>query len=260
MLSELTHEEHSAALDRCAEDLLWEAAVDAPPVDAFRLARRLGIVVTGDASLAGRARRVGYRRPTTAGRFAAPLAGAIALANEARPERRQWAVAHEVGEHVAHRVFDLLGVDPREASPTARESTANGLAGRLLLPRRWFLEAAAHSGADLLAIKAVFTTASHELVARRLLECWPEPLVVTVFDNDGVTWRRSNATLGPPELSAAELVCQREARLTGEPFACEDRTNASAGGCARCWPLHEPGWRREILVTELSGAFQFGAR
>ena len=58
----------------------------------------------------------------------------ILLRPDPRCERRQWAVAHEIGEHVAHRVFHLLGIDPREAAPDRRERAANHLAGRLLLP------------------------------------------------------------------------------------------------------------------------------
>ena len=73
---------------------------------------------------------------------------------EPRLERQQWAVAHEIGEHVAYHVFAHWGVDPREAAPNARETVANNLAGRLLLPTAWFAADAAACGWDLMALKA----------------------------------------------------------------------------------------------------------
>ncbi|MEA1952135.1 MAG: ImmA/IrrE family metallo-endopeptidase, partial [Planctomycetota bacterium] len=76
------------------------------------------------------------------------LKPSILLRPDPRAERRQWAVAHEIGEHVAWRVFGRLGVDPREAGPDSRESVANQLAGRLLLPGEWFEADAVACGWD----------------------------------------------------------------------------------------------------------------
>jgi len=42
-------------------------------------------------------------------------------------------VAHEIGEHLAHRVFQRLAVDPRDTPSGTREQVANALASRLLL-------------------------------------------------------------------------------------------------------------------------------
>ena len=44
----------------------------------------------------------------------------ILLRPEPRHERRHWAVAHEIGEHVAHRVFAGWGADPREGRQRPR--------------------------------------------------------------------------------------------------------------------------------------------
>ena len=65
MFPEYTHEELAAGLDAVAMDLLAEAGVDGPPVDAFDLARRLGITVAVDDCQRGRARyvRLDARRP-----------------------------------------------------------------------------------------------------------------------------------------------------------------------------------------------------
>ena len=54
---------------------------------------------------------------------------------------------------------------------------ANNLAGRLLLPTAWFVADAAAENWDLIALKHRYATASHELIARRMLESI-EPLAV----------------------------------------------------------------------------------
>ncbi len=82
----------------------------------------------------------------------------------------QWAIAHELGECERHRVFEFLQVDPREAPPAAREAVANHLASRILLPREAFSADATACGWDLPELKSRYTTASHELIARRMLD------------------------------------------------------------------------------------------
>ena len=146
MFPEYTREELAAGLDAVAMDLLAAAGVDGPPVDAFDLARRLGITVAVDDCQRGRARyvRLDARRP-------ARSRPTILLRSDPRGERRHWAVAHEIGEYAAYRVFAQWGVDVREIVPQAREEVANRLAGRLLLPTAWFLADAAIAGWDLLA-------------------------------------------------------------------------------------------------------------
>ena len=186
MFAELTREELAAGLDAVAGELLAGAEVDSPPVDAFLLARRLGITVALDDGQQNRARyvRLDSRRP-------ARSRPTILLRSDPRRERRHWAVAHEIGEYAAHRVFAHWGVDVREVVPRAREEVANCLAGRLLLPTEWFLADARAGGWDLAALKARYATASHELIARRMLEC-PPPVIVTIFDHRVVSFRRSN--------------------------------------------------------------------
>jgi hypothetical protein len=171
--------------------------------------------------------------------------GAILVRPDDRSERRQWAVAHEIGEHFAARVFDALAVDRREVTPAAREAVANQLAGRLLLPTAWFGADAAACGWDLAALKQIYTTASHELIARRMLE-FPPPVVVTVFDQGQITFRRGNGHGRPPPLAPLERRCWERVHATGEKCLCTAGGRGVAG-----WPVHEPGWKREILRTEL---------
>jgi predicted transcriptional regulator len=158
MFPEFTREELAAGLDCVAEEVLEEAGVRRPPVDAMAVARALDIAVAFDDRQDGRARyvRLSGRRPGQS-------RAAILLKPEPRFERRHWAVAHEIGEHAAYRVFARWGVDPRETADGAREQVANQLAGRLLLPTAWFTADAAGCGWDLLVLKARYGTASRDL-------------------------------------------------------------------------------------------------
>ncbi|MBN2473453.1 MAG: ImmA/IrrE family metallo-endopeptidase [Pirellulales bacterium] len=240
MLPELAPEEIATSLDAVAMEVLDEAGVDRPPVDAFGVAAALGIAVALDDCQHGRARYVrlkGYRSPC-------PRA-TILLRPEPRPERKHWAVAHEIGEHVAHRVFARLGADPCTAAGNARELVANHLAGRLLLPGAWFEPDACRCGWDLLTLKARYATASHELIARRMLECRP-PVIITIFDHGRLYFRRSNLPGRAPSLSPVERQCWETVHRRNRPQDATEGTRAVRG-----WPVHEEGWKREVLRTEV---------
>jgi len=240
MSTEIATEQFSAALDRLAAKVLREAGIEGPPVNALELAARLELTVAVDDGQSGRARCV---RLTTRSRAGAK--GAILVRSEERVERRQWAVAHEIGEHFAARVFCDLGIDLRDVAPAARERVANQLAGRLLLPAAWFGADAAACDWDLPALKALYATASHELIARRMLE-FPPPIVVTIFDQGRVTLRRGNLHGRSPPLSPLERDCWRAVHSTGLP---DER--AAHGVHVRGWPVHEAYFKREILRTSI---------
>jgi hypothetical protein len=235
MLPEITAEELSAALDHVVTGILGEADVDAPPVDAFAIAQSLGFDVAWDNRQSGRARLV---------RLEAVRQPSILLRAEPRQERRQFAVAHEIGEAFSHRVFEQLGIAAVETVAVAREKTANHLAGRLLLPTRWFYAAGIKRSWDLAALKRQFHTASHELIARRMLD-FPPPVILTVVDDGRVTFRRTNTGGHAPPLFDVERQCQRWASEWGEPAS-----DGAASMSVRAWPIHEPEWRREIIRTE----------
>ena len=146
---------------------------------------------------------------------------------------------------MACRVFALWGVDPRETQANARELVANNLAGRLLLPTAWFAADAADCGWDLFSLKARYHTASHELIARRMLECRP-PVIISIFDHRQLSFRRSNLPGRVPPPSPAEMECWRQIHQH-----CSQLPTESAGGHIQGWPIHEEGWKREILRMEI---------
>jgi len=242
MLAELAVEEVAAVLYAVVLDLLEAACVAGPPVDALALARALSVTVAEDDGQQGRARFVRLKR-----RGVAPPRATILLKPEPRPERRQWAVAHEIGEHAAVRVFERLRVDPREAGPIAREQTANHLASRLLLPTAWLADDGPACFWDLFWLKSRYPTASHELIARRMLDFAP-PIVITIYDNARQTLRRSNLTGRVPPMSFEEIACRQAAHDTGQPGQMFASTHS-----VHAWPIHEETWKREILRTEVEG-------
>src|SRR3954451_1754208 len=214
MLSEIPDDEFAAALDACAAEVLWEAGVSGPPVDALAVAEGLQLVVTHDYSMPNRGRFVRLAdREENGGSV-----GTIVVGLAERPQREQWAVAHEIGESIAYRVFERLGVAFDEALPTARELVANRLANAILLPRRWFAIDGREHDWDLLELKERYCTASHELIARRMLEM-RAPIVITVCDQGQVHWRRSNVTSRAPDLLGEEQSVWQAVHRTGLPLS-----------------------------------------
>jgi Zn-dependent peptidase ImmA (M78 family) len=231
------------ALDAFIAEKLAAVGVVAPPVDALAAARTLGLVVAQDGLQTGRARIARLKVPSSRGPQAV-----VFLNKEPREERRHWAVAHEIGEHFAAELFARLGIDPRELA-AGRERMANQFARRFLLPADWFSQHGGESGWDLMALKGIFATASHELIAQRMLDM-PPTVVITVFDHGRVTWRRTNLASRAPRICRDEAECQRLVHAENRPAR-----RRTAEYVVRAWPVHEPDWKREIVRTELLCVF-----
>ena len=243
MFGDIPAEQTREAIEQAAREALAEAGVSGPPVDAVEMARRLGLAVARDGVATTRARFVNLG--------GAAGIGTIFLADEPRPERRQWAVAHELGEAYAHRVFAELGVDPATDASGAREAVANRFAGCLLLPREWFAAEGAACEWDLAELKARFATASNELVARRMLEMRPT-VIITQWDQGRIVWRRSNLAGRVPLVAACEEDARRVAHEQGLAARCERSELPDGVEDVRAWPIHEEGWRREFVRTEVA--------
>ncbi|MFN0055673.1 MAG: ImmA/IrrE family metallo-endopeptidase [Planctomycetales bacterium] len=219
-------------VDRFVTELLTGIGIDAPPVDVVTVADRMGIAVIQDAHQQPRGRQT-----VVAGRRS------IFIRPDERPERTQWAVAHELGETLAHAVFFEAGIDPGEVAPQEREQTANLTASRLLLPALWFPDDAHRLEGNLPDLKPRYATASHELIAMRLLDL-STPTVITIFDQGRQTRRRGNVPARVPPLDRNEQDCWLEVRRFRR--ACERKHD---GHRTQGWPIDEAGWQREILRT-----------
>src|SRR4051812_43402399 len=111
-------EDWSRAIDATVEALA-DAECNRPPIDALELAEELGLWVAVDRRQSARGRLVRLAQPEPAVDH-----GAILLRPDPRPQRRQWACAHELGEHRAWEVFGRLGIDVCDAPDAARETVA----------------------------------------------------------------------------------------------------------------------------------------
>jgi hypothetical protein len=98
---------------------------------------------------------------------------------------------------------------------------------------------------DLFALKQKYITASHELIARRMLDL-AEPQIVTVIDNGRIAWRESNLPGQAPPLLPIEQSCRQAAHPTGTAKMTKDFF-----ATVQSWQIQEPNWHREILRTHL---------
>jgi Zn-dependent peptidase ImmA (M78 family) len=231
MIEDLPREEVLRTVDRTVEELLQAAGIDAPPVDAIALAQRhLGMVICLDRRQPqrGRAQRAGGRKQ-------------IYLRPEPREERHQWTVAHEIGEHLKISLLQRLGIAPEQTRAMMGESLANHFAYRLLVPSCWFAADAPDYDYDLLELKRRYHTASHEVIAWRLLDL-PEPCIITIVDNDHISRRRSNARQIHRRLEPAEQECQHYVHYYSRPHVVQE-----GGWTVQGWPVHQADWKREIL-------------
>ncbi len=224
-------EEVVSVLDQIVEELLAQAGVEGPPVDAIALAQRhLGMTVSLDSRQQerGRVQRAG-RRPQ------------IFLRPEPTEERHQWTVAHEIGRHLRDQIHERLNLTREEARTLTGESLSNLFSSRLLVPTVWFATDAPAMAYDLLELKKRYRTSSHEVIALRFLDL-PEPCIITVFDNDTVHRRKSNGPRVTKEVEPVEAKVQKYVHERGEP-----KTLREGNWTVQGWPIHQHGWKREIL-------------
>lgn len=227
----------SAELDDFSRAILERACITGSPGDMLLLAQRLGMEVIIDEEETHRARCVRLRQGTQSRWL-------LLLRREIRPERLQWAAAHELGEVLAIEAITHFGWDLGEIQPTGREWLANEIAKRLLLPFPQFILDGREVAWDLIRLKERYPHASHEVIARRILDA-PIPVVITIFDNGELYWRKSNASAAPPPVTSPERSCWIAVHQTGQAMYYEDHEQSIG-----CWAIHEDGWRREIMRTQ----------
>lgn len=236
------------SVDLVVEQILDMAGIENPPVDALELSKYLGISVLLDSSQSNRGRQK-------------EISGhpVILIRPEDRPERIQWTVAHEIGEIIAHRIYEN---DPDlfdDSLHRMRENISNLVACRLLVPEKWFRNDCSSVQFDLFELKKQYQTASHEIIANRFYEM-DHQLIVSIYDQGNLTRRNWYHSGLPPAPGLFENRVREECHQKSLPIHRE-----KSGFEITCWPVHEGEWKREILCTrfpdesyemELSELFQ----
>jgi len=190
-----------------AERLLDAAEMEGP-THPWRVAVRFGFDV-----------RIGLPR------MPATVLGRVIVVPDHRVERRGFAVLHELA-HVALRTMRVRDTEAR----------VDAVASAVLLPRASFTRDVARLGSDVHALKVVHPFASHEAIARRLVQLGLA--AVTVHDRGprGVRCRRVGARRTPPTLERALVL---EAHASGEVVGPPE---------VRAYPVRDGAWSRVIVV------------
>lgn len=210
MSEELPREEIHDRLDALVRELLDEAGVQQPPVDALLLAQ-------------------GYLR------LEVPL-------DEAEDEQaRQVAAAQTIARHLQPEALRRLGLDPTARRPLLGQSLVGMLADRLLLPTAWIREDGRALGWDLPGLRERYSNVSLTRLALRLLDL-DDPCVITLLEDGRVTKRRSNAWRVSKRLSPIEQEIQRELTRRGRPVS-----RSAEGWRVQGWPLEDGDGSRAIL-------------
>lgn len=194
--------------------LLEEIGDPDPPIDAFQLARWCGLEVRGAAI------------------HQAQLVGKVILLNErVRPARRHGLVAHELAHWALTR-----------ASEPSTETSADYVAGALMLPRRAFDRDLRATGWDLRELRAKHVNCSAELIARRI--CNMRDACVAIWDNGKLKQRIHSPWLaeGHRRMSRFERELAAQVLATGE--------TVQAGQLLWGFAVFQGGWRRVITVCE----------
>lgn len=158
----------------------------------------------------------------------------IYVDEQARPERRAFAISHEL----SHWLLRRAGI-PDE------EDVVNYLGAATLLPRLAFEADLRRWGWDLLRLKAKHTHASFEAIARRI--CVLRDARACVFDWPLAGQRDAGAYVIPwhdaPAPSPEEREAAHAAREYGAPVELRPGLKA--------WPVIEHDWHRVITVANV---------
>jgi Zn-dependent peptidase ImmA (M78 family) len=231
----LTATDWGLAIAGIASELREQSQIREPPVDALAIARAARLIVAVDRMQPGRGRIKRIAGQPT-----------IFLRPEERPERLQWAAAHELGESQIGKICRWLGLHSDDLAPRQREALANRIAREILLPLDWFRRGCDELDHDLLRLKARFRTASHELIAGRWLDL-ERPAMVTIFDQGSLTRRLGNGLSRPAGMTELERRCWTGLRQNRGSVCRSDECM-----CVRGWCVDSAGWEREILYAALT--------
>jgi hypothetical protein len=231
---DFSQEELIDTIERLVNGLLERAGVEEPPVDALHIAEEhLGIPVEEvepeeDDETGRRPRRRG-------------VAGKIALTPLMSEEQKQKVAADGIAWSLYPDLLRRLGVAEGSEDRRFAAQVRGLIVPRILVPSRLLRGAQKTSRGDLFGLKSIFTTASLETIAMRLLDL-DEPCVITIADDGVVTSRRGNRFAATRQLESAETECLNRVMELDLPHRVRKE-----GWTAQGWPVADRPLRRVIL-------------
>ena len=217
------------AIDRLLVQLLERAGVNAPPVDALRLAEdHLGIPVE-------------YAEPDDEDRPRRRQSSGIVLTPNMSREQEQTAAARAIAGSLIPDLFRKLDIPLVDENKQVQTQFRGLIVARLLVPSRMLRTAQRACKSDVAALKEVFSTASMETIALRLLDL-DQPCVVSVVDDGVVAVRRGNALPVNKKLLAQEEQCARRVMELDLPHQVRGE-----GWTVQGWPVPDRPFRRVVL-------------
>jgi predicted transcriptional regulator len=232
---DFSHEDLFEAIDRLVNGLLERAGVVKPPVNALEIAENhLGIPVE-IVELSEEDER-GRPRPRSR-----PSGSGIYLSPDMTEETQQRTAADGIARALLPDILRKLDVAPGTEDKQFSSQVRGLVIARLLVPNKILRAALKECRYDLLALKKLFTTATMETIALRLLDL-DEACAISIVDDGIVTMRRANRFAAVKKLEPAEQACLDQVMKLDLP--CRVRKGEWT---VQGWPVPDRTIRRIIL-------------
>lgn len=167
-----------------------------------------------------------------------------------RLERQHYSIAHELLErHLINENLNQLKLG--KITKEELHKIANDYTRYILLPENSFEKNAMKLNYNLFSLKETFITASHELIARRLLDIGN--FIITIIDNNNIYLRKSATISIPQNLTALEKKAYELALTTNQYYYIEDYLDDTKQTFLKThsYPIIEKEFKRVILIGEI---------
>lgn len=232
---DFSQEDLFEVIDRLVNGLIERAGLSKPPVNALAIAENhLGIPIEirepADEDESGR------RRPR-----ARPAGSGIFLSPDMTEEQRQKVAADGIARSLLPDIFRKLDLAPDTDNKQFSNHIRGLVAARVVVPNKLLKSALKECRYDVAALKKVFSTATMEAIALRLLDL-DDPCVIAIVDDGVVSIRRGNRVAAAKKLEAPEQTCLDRVMELDLPCRVREGEWTVQG-----WPVPDRTIRRIIL-------------
>ena len=232
---DFSQEDLLESIDRLINGLLERAGVVAPPVNALELAdNHLGIPI--EVVEPAEEDERGRRRPRAQSNGAG-----IVLSPDMTEEQQHKVAADGIARSLLPDIFRKFNIVPGSETKAFAAQVRGLTVARLLVPNKLLRMALKSCRYDILSLKQLFSTATMEAIALRLLDL-DEPSVIAIVDDGVVALRRGNRFAASKRLEPAEQTCLDRVMELDLPQRVRQGEWTVHG-----WPVPNKPFRRIIL-------------